>query len=65
MSGFFDPPPSPRTNRAAAVTDCPSCQGHRLVPVDEEETVYRRCERCNPAPATTREPVPVDAWWKQ
>jgi hypothetical protein len=63
MSGFFDPPPSTGTNRAAT-QDCPRCEGHRLVQVGEVNgfDVYDRCPECNPAPATARQPVDQARW---
>jgi len=65
MTGFeFDRVPSPGTNRAAT-RPCPTCDGHRLVPADDDEQAYRRCPQCNPAPTSERKPVEVDAWWKQ
>ena len=64
MSRFqFDPTPSPGANRGAARTDCDVCDGHRMVEV--EENVYRRCEKCNPEPASETAAAPDDAWWKQ
>jgi len=34
MTGFeFDSPPSPGTNRSAAITDCSTCGGDRFVTV--------------------------------
>jgi hypothetical protein len=63
VSDFFDKPPSAQTNRPTPVTDCPACQGHRLVEVEDD--VYARCPTCNPAPTSERAPVEVDAWWKQ
>lgn len=62
----FDPTPSPGANRAAAITDCAACNGHRLIEVtdpDGHET-YARCPVCNPAPAGRAGTVPEDAWWK-
>ena len=67
MTGFeFDGPPSPGTNRTAPITDCPTCDGDRFVPVpDDKHEVYARCPACNPAPLKTREPVQAKGWWKE
>ncbi len=56
---FFDPPPSTGTNRAAT-QECPTCDGHRLIQVEDD--VYGRCPECNPAPAKEREPVESARW---
>lgn len=65
MTFEFDQPRSAATNQHAADTHCPTCQGHRLVPIpDPDREVYARCPDCNPAPTKTREPVDVDGWWK-
>ena len=64
MADFgFDPTPSPGTNRTGMVTDCETCGGDRLV--ETEPNVYMPCPACHPAAQTGREPVPVDAWWKE
>ena len=60
----FDTRPSPGTNRTGAVTDCPTCNGDRLVPVDEQESAYMPCPDCHPA-AKSRPPVETDSWWKE
>jgi len=67
MTGFdFDSPPSPGTNRSAAVTDCPTCGGDRLVLADATTDTYARCPDCNRGPAPVeRPPVEADAWWKE
>lgn len=65
MTGFFDPEPSPGSNRHAEQTDCPTCQGHRLIEVysDGVFEAHARCPDCNPAPTSARQPV-EDARWK-
>lgn len=64
MSGFFDPEPSPGSNRHAEQTSCATCEGNRLIQVgDNEHGAYARCPDCNPAPASARQPV-EDARWK-
>jgi hypothetical protein len=66
MSEFIDTPQSTRTNQAVPDNGCPTCQGHRLIQVDDpEREVYTRCPTCNPAPTTTRPAVKVDGWWKE
>ena len=65
MTGFeFDTGTTPGTNRSAPVTDCPSCQGDRFVPVDPEDPhgAYIRCPTCN---APTRPEVKLESWWKE
>jgi hypothetical protein len=62
MGRFFDAPETYGTNRVAA-QECETCDGHRLVPLEEDgREVYARCPVCNPAPVTERQPV--DARWK-
>ena len=65
MADFeFDSPPSPGTNRSAPITDCPTCDGDRFVPVtDDEHGAYMRCSECNPG--TERAATNVEAWWKE
>lgn len=78
MTDFeFDTIPSPGVNRSAAVTDCATCGGDRLIPVGVEgerdkagnivweREVYDRCPTCNPDPTHERPPVEQDAWWKK
>ena len=66
MAFDFDQPPSPGTNRHAAETSCPTCEGNRLIQVgDNEHGAYARCPDCNPASTKDRQPVEVDAWWKE
>lgn len=67
MTAFdFDSPPSHGTNRSGPVTDCETCGGDRLVPVeDDPHGPYARCPSCNPAPAAVRPPVETASWWKE
>jgi hypothetical protein len=68
----FEHPPSAATNRAND-RPCPTCDGHRLVPVEFDKKtaeaahqdgfdVYARCPQCNPAPVTERQPVDAARW---
>ena len=67
----FDQQRTAGTNRHAEQTACPTCDGHRLIPMevpgsesagDPPHEVYGRCPACNPAPVTERQPV--NARWK-
>jgi hypothetical protein len=62
----FDQQRTQRTNQAND-RPCPTCDGHRLVEVDQSGgdlgyESYMRCPACNPAPVTER--PAVDARWK-
>lgn len=60
MSEFIDTPSSPRTNQAVSDNGCPTCQGHRLIQLeDPEREVYARCPTCN---SQGREPVQGARW---
>lgn len=58
--------PTPGSNRSAAITNCETCGGDRLIPVnpDDPHGAYAKCPACHPG-ATERAPVAEDAWWKK
>lgn len=69
MSRFqFDPTPSPGSNRAAALTDCATCGGDRMVPTtDDPHGPYTRCPDCNNPAAnqSTAAPDSRERWWQE
>jgi len=64
MTGFFDEPRPSGTNRAAPPSDCETCGGDKLVPVEDAAgwDIYRRCPDCNPDLTQQRGPVQGARW---
>lgn len=58
--------PKQGTNRTVRHNGCPTCDGHRMIPISTDgPEAWARCPVCNHAPTAPAGEVKGSRWWEE